>query len=189
MANKPHLTTDLQQQAIQLARESIQYGFTHNKPLEIDVKQFPPDLQQTLSCFVTLNRHHQLRGCIGHLSASQALVLDIVENAFSAAFKDPRFLPLKPKEWPDTTIEISVLGEAYEVAIASESDLINKLRPNIDGLILKSGYQQATFLPSVWETLPNPKDFVHHLKQKAGISSHHWPNNMQCYFYQTQSFS
>jgi AmmeMemoRadiSam system protein A len=141
----PNISVDLQQQLLQVAKDSIQHGFKHRRAAKTDSTQYHPELQQILSCFVTLNRHHQLRGCIGHLTASQALVLDVIENAFSAAFKDPRFLPLKPTEFPDITIEISVLGKAYQIEVNSEADLIQTLRPEIDGLILKSTGQQATF--------------------------------------------
>ena len=171
-----------------VARESIRQGLTEGHPLAVDVKDYSSVLRQQRASFVTLNLNGQLRGCIGHLEACQALVQDITENAFAAAFRDPRFPPLSAEEFPRLQVHISVLSPAEPMTFTSEADLIAQLRPGVDGLILEDGAARGTFLPSVWDSLPNPEDFLRHLKNKAGLPSRHWSPDLRIYRYRTESF-
>jgi uncharacterized protein len=178
-----------QELLLQLARESIIHGLIVERPLYIDTKNYPLHLQDELACFVTLNRNDALRGCIGHLDATQPLVKDVVENAFSAAFHDPRFPKLSEEEMIGLQIDVSVLSSSKPLEFASEQDLLIQLRPGIDGLILKHGIHQGTFLPSVWESLPDPASFLSHLKRKAGLAPDFWSNDILIMRYTTASFS
>ncbi len=174
---------------IELARQSINYGFSHPKnSLPINVKQYSKTLQQTLACFVTLEKNNQLRGCIGTLTARSPLVQEVVDSAFSAAFLDHRFTKVIPAELPLLKIHISVLTTPKPMQFTSEQDLLNQLRPNIDGLILKVGNNTGTFLPSVWEQLPTPQQFLQHLKNKAGLPMDYWSNKVEMYRYETEMF-
>ena len=153
---------------LDLAKQSIQHGLNTGKPLTVNIDQFPPELCEKCATFVTLEKQGQLRGCIGMLEAIRPLALDIAENAFSAAFRDPRFPTMKKDELELIEIHLSILSRPEPVIFTSEQDLLAQVRPGIDGLILEEGSKRGTFLPSVWESLPDPRQFLRHLKQKAG---------------------
>lgn len=174
---------------LQLARESIIHGLIVELPLHIDTNSYPSHLQDELACFVTLNRNGSLRGCIGHLEATQPLVKDVVDNAFAAAFHDPRFPQLTEEEMIGLEIDVSILSTSKPIEFASERDLLEQLRPGIDGLILKHGVHQGTFLPSVWDSLPEPRSFLNQLKRKAGLAPDFWSNDILIMGYTTESFS
>ncbi len=127
-----------------------------------------PYLAKNGAAFVTLQYEHQLRGCIGSIIAYRKLLDDIIHNAESAAFSDPRFSPLSSDELAHLTLEVSVLTEPEILEYSDFDDLVQKVQPNIDGLILKHNGYHGTFLPQVWEQLPQPKDFLQHLSKKAG---------------------
>ncbi|MEM7255560.1 MAG: AmmeMemoRadiSam system protein A [Pseudomonadota bacterium] len=153
------------------ARASIAHGLTSGHAITIThVEQYSPALRRRASAFVTLRLTDTLRGCIGGLTAHQPLITDVAQHAFAAAFKDPRFPVLDRREFDAIHLEVSVLLPAEAVAFASESDLLAKLRPGIDGITVTQGRKRATFLPTVWETLPEPSQFLHELKSKARIS-------------------
>lgn len=173
---------------LRVARDSIRYGLAQGGMLRVKPEEYPPALQASLACFVTLHTSGQLRGCIGHLEASQPLVQDVAENAYSAAFRDPRFPPLRAEELPELRVQVSVLTPAAPIQCASEEDLIAQLRPGVDGLILVDGSARGTFLPSVWESLPDPREFLRHLKIKAGLRPGHWSDRTKAYRYETESF-
>jgi len=174
---------------LKLAKQSIQNGLQTGKPLPVNVEDYPSALQQKCATFVTLEINGQLRGCIGTLEAERPLVLDVVKNAFSAAFNDPRFPSLKEFEFEKLHYHISVLHPAEPMQFDSESDLVGQIRPGIDGLILEDGYHRGTFLPSVWESLPDPHDFWIHLKHKAGLPPNYWSDTLHVSRYTTESFS
>ncbi len=129
---------------------------------------------QPAATFVTLTREGQLRGCIGSLQAQRPLAADVAENALAAAFRDPRFAPLTAEEWPRVRVEVSLLAAAEPLAFSDEAEALAKLRPHRDGLILTHGNRRATFLPQVWEALPQPRDFLRQLKLKAGLPGDFW---------------
>lgn len=178
------LNNSQQQQLLAVAGRSIEHGLSTGRPLTVNLEDFPPELQEPRATFVTLQKHGQLRGCIGKLEAVKPLVEDIAENAFSAAFRDPRFPPLEKSERADLDIHLSILTPADPMTFNSEQDLLRQLKPGIDGLILEDGYRRSTFLPSVWEQLPEPKQFLRHLKQKAGLPPDYWSDNIRVSRYQ-----
>lgn len=180
------LNKEQQQCLLTLAKNSIQHGLAKGKPLAVNLSDFPAELTVKRATFVTLQKHGQLRGCIGILAASRPLVVDIAENAFSAAFQDPRFPPLAARELDDLEIHLSILTPAEPIEFSSEQDLLSQLQPTIDGLILQEGNRRGTFLPSVWEQLPDPKQFLRHLKQKAGLPSDYWSETVKVYRYHAE---
>lgn len=184
LLNKEH-----QQQLLTLAKNSIEQGLQTGQPLKIVLADFPAELMVRRATFVTLQKHHVLRGCIGMLEAVRPLAEDIAENAYAAAFKDPRFPPLQADEWDDLEISLSILTSPEPLVFTSEQDLLSKLKPGIDGLIIEEGYRRGTFLPSVWESLPKPEQFLRHLKQKAGLSADYWSATVQVFRYYTEVIS
>ena len=181
---------DTQQRSalLRLAAASIRHGLEHGRPLSVDLAGYEEPLRQPRACFVTLEIDTALRGCIGSLQAARPLVEDVAENAHAAAFSDPRFPPLSRSEYPKLHLDISVLQPAEAMEVLDEADLLRQLRPGVDGLILQEGLARATFLPSVWEQLPAPADFLAHLKMKAGLSSRYWSNSIRFSRYTTESF-
>lgn len=182
------LTEQARETLLTIARDSILHGLNQGSALKISAEDFAQELQAVRASFVTLNRSGLLRGCIGHLEAILPLAEDVAENAFSAAFQDPRFPPLTQTEYSDLELHISVLTPSEPLEFTSETDLLQKIRPGVDGLILVDGFSKGTFLPSVWESLPNPADFLRHLKRKAGLSENHWSETLKLYRYETESF-
>jgi AmmeMemoRadiSam system protein A len=158
-------------------------------PARLRTQEYPQSLQVIRASFVTLNLHGELRGCIGHLDAVEPLVQDVADNAFSAAFRDPRFPPLGARELPAVRIHVSILTPSWPIEFSSERDLLAQLRPGVDGLILQDGSARGTFLPSVWESLPEPEQFLAHLKRKAGLPMNHWSDQLKVWRYETESFS
>lgn len=184
----PHLSPQAQQTCHQVAHESIKHGLQHGNKLIVNTSDYTKELQQDYATFVTLHKNGNLRGCIGALEAYQPLINDIAEHAFAAAFSDPRFPQLSQDEFEQLDIEISVLGKPEPMIFQSEEDLLNKIRPEIDGLIIEYGYNRGTFLPSVWEQLPDKQEFLNHLKVKAGLSAQWWDNAAKISRYETFSF-
>lgn len=182
------LSIEDQQSCLQVARESIIHGLQHATALKIDSKNYSRDLQQNLASFVTLHKKGVLRGCIGALEAYQPLINDVAEHAYSAAFQDPRFPALQENEYDQLEIEISVLSKPEAMIFESEEDLIKQIRPDVDGLILEHGFNRGTFLPSVWEQLPDKKDFLDHLKMKAGLPAQWWDDEVKISRYETFAF-
>jgi len=178
-----------QEALLRVARASIRYGLEQGTALPVEPTAFSAPLQEQRASFVTLLKKGRLRGCIGHLEASQPVVADVAANAYSAAFEDPRFPSISSAELPLLEIHISLLTPAEPLQIGSEAELINLLQPGVDGLILEDGYHRGTFLPSVWEQLPNPGTFVTQLKLKAGLPADHWSETLRVYRYRTESFS
>jgi len=183
------MLTKLERQTLKhLAKQSIEYGLTHGCPLPVDLTTLPESLSVARATFVTLEKQGHLRGCIGMLEAHRPLAEDIAANSYAAAFSDPRFPSLDSSELDEVDIHLSILSPAEIMTVKSEAELIQQLRPNIDGLILDDGLHRATFLPSVWESLSNPIDFIHQLKLKAGLPSNYWSDNLHAYRYDTESF-
>lgn len=174
---------------LKVARDSIAHGLETGRPLRLDLQNYPPELTVARATFVTLERQGQLRGCIGMLEAIRPLVEDVAENAFSAAFRDPRFPPLADDEFAELDLHISILSPAEPIGFSSEQDLIAQLKPGIDGLILQEGHRRGTFLPSVWEQLPDPRLFLRHLKQKAGLPPDYWSDTVKVSRYSSEMFS
>jgi AmmeMemoRadiSam system protein A len=188
MLEKIATTPAEQQILLNLARGSINYGLLHKDRIKVELEKYPPHLTKLASCFVTLQKNQQLRGCIGTLIPRSPLVQEVVDSAWSAAFLDHRFPKVTKEEEPYLKIDISILTTPLAIYFNSEQDLLSQLRPGIDGLIFRSGGSSGTFLPSVWEQLPNPKDFLNHLKNKAGLHQDYWSNQIEIFRYETEMF-
>ncbi len=175
---------------LEVARRSIRFGLRHNIPLDVDPPNYPETLSRIQSSFVTLKTpDDQLRGCIGSLEARMELVRDVAMHAFAAASRDPRFPPLDEAEFERIRISISVLSPSKPLQADSEQHLRQQLQPGRDGLILRMGNKQATFLPAVWESLPNPEEFLAQLKRKAGLPPDFWSEHMEIHRYQSLSIT
>jgi len=154
---------------LDLARRSIRHGLDHGRALAVTPGDHDAPLREVRASFVTLNIGRRLRGCVGALEASMPLVRDVAEHAWAAAFADRRFRPLEAWELYGVDVHISVLSPRAPVDYADEADLLARLRPGVDGLVIELDGRRATFLPAVWESLPEPRDFLARLKQKAGM--------------------
>lgn len=131
-------------------------------------------LKQPAATFVTLRKNGELRGCIGSLEPHRSIAEDIRANAVAAAMHDQRFAPVTMDELPSLEIEISLLTEPRGIAFTDEADALRQLRPGIDGIIFEAEGRRSTFLPQVWEELPEPREFMMHLKRKAGFADDYW---------------
>jgi len=169
-----------------VARRSLEDAFA-GRPTELDVEALPERLRRPGACFVTLEREGELRGCIGSIEARRPLAEDAVENARAAAFQDYRFAPLERYELATLEIHLSVLTPSEPLPVDDEADLLARLVPGEDGLILEDGPHRATFLPQVWESLPEPRDFVRQLKRKAGLAPDHWSRALAFRRYRVES--
>lgn len=147
-----------------------------------------PALAQPAASFVTLTRNGALRGCIGTLEAHRPLGVDVWENAIAAAFRDPRFHTMTRDEWPDTRVEVSLLAVPQRLTFESEVDALSQLRPHVDGIILAHGCRRATFLPQVWESLPEAREFLGQLKRKAGLPADFWDADLTLMRYEVRKW-
>jgi len=172
---------------LDIARASIRHGLRHGCPLQLDLARETADLQAVRATFVTLEIAGRLRGCIGTLEPRTPLAQDVADHAYAAAFEDSRFTPLQPHELEALDVHISILTPAVPLPARDENDLLHQMRPGVDGLILQEGRHRATFLPSVWEDLPEPADFLAHLKRKAGLEAEYWSPRLQFWRYETES--
>lgn len=183
------LTEKQGQTLLRLARESIAHGLTHGGPLPVQASDYEEALQAVRASFVTLQIQGRLRGCIGALEARMPLVEDVAQHAYAAAFDDPRFPRLTDQELPRLDVHISILSPSTPMAFADEADLLRQLRSGIDGLIIAKGGRRATFLPSVWDSLPEPAQFLQHLKLKAGIADDTANGPLEAWRYTAENIS
>lgn len=168
---------------VQIVKEAIESKFFHN---EFNYGKYKDivQLQEKKATFVTLNLRGHLRGCIGTLVANRSFLEDLVENAKAAAFSDPRFAPLTLDEYEKIEIEISVLTTPKKLQYTDKYDLKEKIIPFKHGVIIKHSYHQATFLPSVWDQLPQFDEFISQLCQKAGMESNCINKNPMIFTYE-----
>jgi AmmeMemoRadiSam system protein A len=172
-----------------VARETIKNRLDNIEEPDIDWEEIPKKFQERLGTFVTVTIEDTLRGCIGHIIPRESLIEGIKENAINAAFKDPRFHPLTKEEFNRIEIEISILTSPQELSYENAEDLLKQLRPGIDGVIIKKGFYEATFLPQVWEQLSEKEEFLSHLCLKAGLSPESWKKEkLHVSIYQVQAF-
>lgn len=183
------LTPVERDQLLHTARRSLQQGLESAKPLQPPLEDIPAGFRMERAVFVTLTRQGKLRGCVGTLEAREPLLLAVAENARGAGFRDPRFAPVRADELDDINIEISVLSAMESLLASSRAELLAALQPERDGLLIEEGRCRATFLPQVWQQLPDPDDFLNHLLTKAGLPIDHWSSELRCFRYQTLSFS
>jgi AmmeMemoRadiSam system protein A len=178
-----------QETLLQIAREAINKSVRGLPLTNLSLKKLPPNLQLEGASFVTLTKFKNLRGCIGTLEPYQPLAMDVQEHAVAAALQDPRFPRVVPEEIPDINIEVSVLTPKQVLHYDDPQDLIQKIRPKIDGVVLQDGFLKATFLPQVWDQLEKPEVFLSHLCLKMGAPSDLWRKKpLQVYTYQVQEF-
>jgi AmmeMemoRadiSam system protein A len=172
------LTTQQGMALVALARQTLAHHFnpSSTSPAAQDLERqlADPAFQARCGTFVTLKINNQLRGCIGSLTADASIVAGVRDNALNAAFRDPRFSPLTHAELDGVHIEVSVLSAPVELDYGDADDLLAKLKPGIDGVILKKGLASATFLPQVWDQLPRPEAFLSNLCMKAGLTPDRW---------------
>ncbi len=171
---------------LSLARASIKSYFRSGRVDTSRVDEEYPELMKKGASFVTLTQDGKLRGCIGSIIAHRSLLEDVLENARSAAFNDPRFMPLSEDELGRTKIEVSVLTPAKRLEYGDVDDLREKIQVGVDGVILKEGYRQATFLPQVWEELNDFDLFFSHLCQKAGLGTRCLESHPEISVYQVE---
>jgi len=171
-----------------VARRAIEHGLQYGSAMASMADDYPASLQATGASFVTLKLRTELRGCIGTLDAYRALVADVHDNAYAAAFRDPRFPPLTAQEWPDVRLRLAVLSPPQPLAVVDEDHLLTMLQPGSDGLIFEYGERRATFLPAVWDALPEPRGFVRQLKLKMGLQADFWAPTLGAYRYTVASF-
>ncbi len=174
---------------LHLARSSIEHGLRHGEPLPIDAATLPAALTAPGATFTTLRIDGELRGCCGTLEAVRPLAEDVAHSAFQAAFRDPRFAPLREAELAAVRLEVAVLSPMEPVVVTDEADLIDQLRPGTDGLVIQAGGRRATFLPKVWESLPEPRQFLAALKVKCGLRDDDWSEHFEFKRYRTTAYA
>ncbi len=174
-----NVSPDHERTLLETARDSIRAGLTDQQPLDVAHEQYPSELQQERATFVTLFIRGELRGCMGSLTAEEPLICNVARNAFSAAFRDPRFSALKEAELAELEIHVSILSPREPIQFESENELLARMRPGIDGLILYDGQRRGTLLPSVWEHVSTRLEFLRHLKQKANLPVDYWSDTLR----------
>ena len=186
---KDKLTLEEQKTLLRMAREAIEHRVRREKLPPIQKASLTSNLREQGATFVTLTINGQLRGCIGALEAYQPLADDVREHAVAAALEDPRFPPLSENELSRIQIEVSRLTRPVALEYKDADELLSKLRPNVDGILIKDGSRRATFLPQVWEKIPNPSEFMDNLCYKMGAALHHWRNkHLDVFTYQVEEF-
>ena len=177
--------SDIGRPLLVLARGAIarELGFANA------TEAIPPGLEEIGATFVTLRSEGDLRGCIGTVEAWRCLADDVRANAVAAAFRDPRFAPVRHDELLHISIEVSVLNPSERLPASREESVASTLRPGIDGVVLECARHRATFLPQVWEQLPQPLDFLRALKRKAGLVEDFWSDEMRVSRYTVEKFA
>ncbi len=177
--------TDAGTVLLPIARATIAGALGHHAVTD----ESAPWLQEPGACFVTLTRHGRLRGCIGSLEARRSLLDDVKANAQAAAFHDSRFSPLTVQELEGTEVEVSLLSALQPMTFDSEAGALAQLRPGIDGVLFEYGRHRSTFLPQVWEQLPQATQFIAHLKSKAGLPAGFWHKDVRLQRYTVSKWS
>lgn len=174
---------------LELARRALEDGVNLRPLAPLDLRSLPPRLAEPGATFVTLTKHGELRGCVGALEAYQPLAEDVREHAVAAALQDYRFPPVQPHELSEIEIEISRLTPPVLLEYQSPDELLQRLRPGVDGVVLSEGIRRATFLPQVWQKIPNPVEFLEHLCLKMGADGNYWRyKKLKVFTYQVEEF-
>ena len=183
------LTDEEKQLLLRLAREALERGVRNERLPELNLASLSPRLRENGASFVTLTVRGDLRGCVGALEPYQPLAEDVREHAIAAALSDFRFAQVRPEELNGINIEVSRLTVPVPLAYSSPEDLIAKLYPQVDGVILRDGRNRATFLPQVWEKLPDPVEFLENLCYKLGVEPNTWrKKHLDVAIYQVEEF-
>jgi AmmeMemoRadiSam system protein A len=171
-----------------VAAQAIRTAVESGRPPDIDIRAVEPELQRASASFVTLIRHGELRGCIGSLEPCRPLALDVAANACAACCRDLRFPVVQRHELASLHAKVSVLSALMPLPVRSEAQLIELIRPGVDGLVIDDGIRRATFLPAVWSELPDRAQFIAELKRKAGLGAHYWSPETHCFRYAADEF-
>lgn len=183
------LTEEEKRILLDLACSAVEAAAKNQPPPQPHLDQLPPRLREPGASFVTLTQDGMLRGCIGTIKPQLPLAQDVVMRAVAAAREDPRFPPLRPEELPYTSVEVSVLTPPEPLRYETPEEIPSLLRPGIDGVILARGLHRGTFLPQVWEKLPDPHQFLDMLCQKAYLPPGAWKQgDVEVFTYQVESF-
>jgi uncharacterized protein len=183
------LTPEEKQTLLHIARQSLELAVRGEKLLPLDEATLTPCLRESGASFVTLTVRGDLRGCIGALEPYQPLAMDVREHAVAAALEDPRFPPVQPKELKQIEVEVSRLTVPHQLEYKDADDLLIKLNPNVDGIILRDGWHRATFLPQVWEKIPAKAEFLAELCYKMGAAPDAWRHkHLEVLIYQVEEF-
>ena len=184
------LSLEEQKILLRLAREALTLRVKGEKLPPLELSSLPPRLREEGASFITLTIRGELRGCIGALEAYQPLAQDVREHAVAAALEDPRFPPVQERELGAIQIEVSRLTRPLPLKYKDGDDLLSKLKPHVDGVILRESLgRRATFLPQVWEKIPNPAEFLNHLCQKMGLNTDAWrTKHLEALTYQVEEF-
>jgi uncharacterized protein len=184
------LTLEEQKTLLRLAREAMERGVRGEALPPLELSSLPLPLREEGSSFVTITAHGQLRGCVGALEAYQPLAEDVREHAVAAALKDPRFPAVREEELSGIRIEVSRLTRPVPLEYTDAADLLSRLRPHVDGVILREDlYHRATFLPQVWEKIPNPAEFLDNLCYKMSLAPDLWRRkHFEVLTYQVEEF-
>ena len=184
-----NLSLEEQQTLLHVAREALEYGVRGKKLPPLDEASLPPTLLEQGVSFITLTIRGELRGCIGALEARQPLAQDVREHAIAAALEDPRFPQVREDELSRIQIEVSCLTRPVPLEYKDAADLLSKLRPHVDGVVLRYGFRRATFLPQVWEKIPEPAEFMDNLCYKMGVAENTWRvKHLEVLVYQVEEF-
>ncbi len=183
------LSPEMGEILIKTVRQTLETRLNGQQIHPLDMDNIPSVLKERGASFITLTKRGQLRGCVGSIEATLPFIQDVQERAIGAGFDDPRFPPLTEAELPEIRIEVSLLTKPELLEYQSPDDLVKKLRPGIDGVILKHQYRRATFLPQVWEQLPTPEIFLDRLCLKMGLDPAAWRTiHLQVEIYQVEKF-
>ena len=173
---------------LDIAQQSIRHGIKTGACPNVDMSGFPHPMRTHRRTFVSVHTGGKLRGCVGSLAANNPLIADVVQNAYRAAFEDKRFKPLTEEDLAETDVSVSLLSTPRPMTFRSEADLVAQIQPDSDGLILQDGNKRGIFLPVVWEQISEPREFLRHLKNKAGLPLDHWSDGIKLWRYTTESF-
>ncbi len=183
------LSSEQRETLLHLARQALTAAVRGEPLPQLPIADLPAEFQAQGAAFVTLTRRGELRGCIGALEPYQPLVEDVCEHAVAAGLQDFRFPPVQLDELGEIEIEISCLTEPVPLDYVDAQDLLHKLRPGVDGVVLRDGWKRATFLPQVWEKLPDPMEFLGHLCYKMGAAPDAWRRKkLEVLTYQVEEF-
>ena len=186
---KENLTLEEQKALLRMAREAMEHAVRGEKQPPMQTDSLTQNLREQGAAFVTLTIRGQLRGCIGALEPYQPLADDVREHAIAAALEDPRFPPVSEDELSRIQVEVSRLTRPVPLEYKDADDLLSKLKPFVDGVILRDGIRRATFLPQVWEKIPDPAEFLNNLCYKMGASENLWRNqHLEVLIYQVEEF-
>ena len=171
-----------------IARASLEQGVRTGQPFAVELSAEAEVLCEPRGCFVTLRKGERLRGCLGSLEAAGPLASEVARLAYAAARDDPRFNPVESDELAGIDLKLSVLGVPELVAVSSEQELLDTLRPGLDGVILSEGHRRSTFLPEVWGSMKSGREFLEQLRLKASLPANYWSDTLRIERYTTESF-